>query len=111
MKVEAVVRTSRLGEIVNRLRLIGVPGMTISEAHGMSASTGTPMSIMGQRMTRPSSPRYHVMIVVRDEDVAHIVAAIVHSGCTNAPGDGIVTVTDIEGVLRIRTDEVDLDAI
>jgi nitrogen regulatory protein PII len=111
-KVEAVVRTSRLDEIVNRLCLIGITGLTVEEVHGMSPSTVKPASFFkGQRVQQESEPRYQLILVVKDEDVAHAVAAIVQKGRTDAPGDGLVTVTEVDGIMRIRTGEIDADAI
>jgi nitrogen regulatory protein P-II 1 len=110
-KVEALVRTSRLDDIVERLRLIGTTGMTVTEAHGMSRSTTSVTVVQGQRVSKVSAPRYQLEIVVRDEDVAHVIAAIVRCARTDAPGDGIITVTDVDGAVRIRTGEIDADAI
>jgi nitrogen regulatory protein P-II 1 len=110
-KIEALVRTSRLDDIVERLRLIGTAGLTVTEAHGMSPSTMSATVIQGQRVWSVSAPRYQIMVVVRDEDAPHVVAAILRTARTDAPGDGIVTVSDIDGAMRIRTGEVDADAI
>jgi nitrogen regulatory protein PII len=110
-KIEALVRTSRLDDIVERLRLIGTNGMTVTEVHGISPSTATQTVVHGQRVWNLAAPRYQLMIVVRDEDAAHVVAAILRTARTDAPGDGIITVSDVDGVMRIRTNEVDADAI
>jgi nitrogen regulatory protein PII len=110
-KIEAFVKTSRLGDIVERLRLIGTTGMTLAEVHGMSESTKSATVVQGYRMQKLTAPRYHIMIVVRDEDAQHVIAAIMRTARTEAPGDGIITVTEVEGVMRIRTNEVDADAL
>ena len=78
----------------------------------MSPSTVGPGGFFkGQRLQRLSEPRYQLTAVVRDEDAAHAVAAIVQTARTDAPGDGLVTVSDVDGIMRIRTGEVDADAI
>jgi len=110
-KIDAIVRTSRFDDIVNRLRLIGVTGMTIGEVYGISAGTTGDRVSHGQRMQLRSAPRYQLMVVVRDEDAAQVVNAIVHSGRTDAPGDGLVTVGDVIGAMRIRTGETNVDAL
>jgi nitrogen regulatory protein P-II 1 len=111
-KVEAVVRTSRLDEVVNRLSLIGVRGLTVEEVHGMSDSTVRPASLWrGQRIEQVSEPRYQLIIVVNDDDVDNVVRAIVQTARVDAPGDGVIFVSDVDGIMRIRTGEVDADAI
>jgi nitrogen regulatory protein PII len=110
-KIEALIKTSRLDEVVNRLRLIGTNGMTVTEAYGMSPSTVTSSVFQGQRLQKIIAPRYQVMVVVHDDDAAHVVNAVRLTARTETPGDGIITVTDVLGVMRIRTGEVDADAI
>jgi nitrogen regulatory protein P-II 2 len=110
-KIDAIVRTSRFDDIVNRLRLIGVTGVTLSEVYGISAGATGDRAPHGRRVAPQSAPRYQFMVVVRDEDAAQVVNAIVHSGRTDVPGDGIVTVADVIGAMRIRTGETDLDAL
>jgi nitrogen regulatory protein PII len=57
-KIEAIVKPQLLDEIVTRLRLIGVTGMTVAEVHGMSRSAGIEGVFRGQRYRAPSAPRY-----------------------------------------------------
>jgi nitrogen regulatory protein P-II 1 len=110
-KIEAIVKTSRLEDVVHRLRLIGLGGMTVGEVHGVSPSTATATMSHGQRFTTPAAPRYLVTVVVVDDEAAHVVNAILHATQSGAPGDGIITVTDVLGAIRIRTGETNADAL
>lgn len=110
-KIEAVLRTSRLDEVVSRLRLIGAAGMTVSAVHGLSVADAPPPHQPPAPPSKSAGPRYELMIVVSDDDAPHVVRAILHSGHTGSPGDGLVTVTDVDGVMRIRTGETDADAL
>jgi nitrogen regulatory protein P-II 1 len=109
-RIDATVRTSRLEEIVNRLRLIGVTGMTLAEVYGFGLTTNVAGS-PGARVRSSTAPRYQLTIVVRDEDAAHIVNAITVAGRTESPGDGVVFVSDVVDVMRIRTGETGIDAL
>jgi len=107
-KIDAIVKTSRFDDIVARLRLIGVAGLTLAEVFHMGPVATTESMSRGHRMQIQIVPRYHLTLVVRDEDVAHVVNAIVHAARTEAPeasGDGLITVEDVLGILRIRTGE------
>jgi nitrogen regulatory protein P-II 1 len=110
-RIDAIVRPFRLEEIVNRLRLIGVTGMTVAEVHGMSRSTSIEGVFHGQRYRTASAPRYHVTIVVRDDAAAHVMNAVIQAARTEEPGDGIVTVSDVFEAVRIRTGESGPDAL
>jgi nitrogen regulatory protein PII len=110
-KIDAIVKTSQFAEIVDRLRLIGVTGLTAAEVHGFSPNATTSGSYLGQAHVTSSVPRYMITVFVTDDDVASIVNAIRQRGQTNSPGDGIITVSDTLEAIRIRTGERGVDAL
>jgi len=110
-KIDAIVKTSRFEEIVDRLRLIGVTGLTAVEVHGISPSVMTEGTFQGQRYINSSAPRYQITVVAEDSEVAAIVNAIRLRGQTGTPGDGIITITDTLEAIRIRTGEMGTDAL
>lgn len=110
-KIDAIVKTTRFEEIVDRLRLIGVTGLTAAEVHGISPSAVTEGIFQGQRYVTASAPRYQITVVVEDSEVAAVVNAIRQRGQTDSPGDGIITVSDTLEAIRIRTGEIGPDAL
>jgi nitrogen regulatory protein P-II 1 len=110
-KIDAIIRPHLLGEVVNRLRLIGVTGMTVTEVHGISPSTAVVGIFRGERYVMPSAPRYQLMIVVPDSLVEPAVAAIARKARTEQAGDGIVAIGDVVEVIRVRTGESGPDAV
>jgi nitrogen regulatory protein P-II 1 len=110
-KIDAIVRPHCLGDVVTRLRLVGVSGLTVAEVHGLSASTQMMGVFRGERYIVPSAPRAHVMVVVPDELAEATVRAIALAACTEHAGDGLVAVGDVSDVVRIRTGEHGVDAL
>ncbi len=110
-KIEAIVRTFKLEDIVQRLRAVGVTGMTVTDAQGISPSTATQNVFHGHRYVTENAPRYHLMIVVVDESVDAVVRAIRVAGTTESHGDGIITVSDVDAVVRVRTGETGAGAL
>jgi nitrogen regulatory protein P-II 1 len=104
-RIDAIIRPHRIEEVVNRLRLIGVTGMTLTEVHGISSSTATFGVFRGERYMMPSAPRYQLMIVVPDGLAEPVVAAVARAARTEEAGDGIVSVGEVLEVFRIRTGE------
>jgi nitrogen regulatory protein PII len=104
-RIDAILRPHRLEDVVTRLRLVGVTGMTVAEVHGMSPSTQLEGVFHGQRHRLPSAPRYHLMVVVADDFAATVVNAIAHAARTEEPGDGIISIGDVIDAVRIRTGE------
>jgi len=110
-KIDAIVKTTRFEDIVDRLRMIGVTGLTAFEVSGISPSAMTAGIFQGQRYVNASAPRYQITVVVEDGDVASVVNAIRLRGQTDSPGDGIITVSDALEAIRIRTGETGVDAL
>ena len=104
-KIDAIIRPHRLEEVVNRLRLIGVQGMTVAEVHGVSRSTEVMGVFRGERYRMPSAPRLQVTIVARDDLAPSVVAGILQAARTDEAGDGIVSIGAVVDVIRIRTGE------
>lgn len=110
-KIEAIVRTFKLEDIVQRLRAVGVTGMTVTDVLGLGPGAATQNVFRGHRYTTESAPRYHLMIVVHDDAVDGVIRAIRVAGTTESPGDGIITVADIDAVVRVRTGETGAAAL
>jgi nitrogen regulatory protein P-II 1 len=104
-KIDAVIKPHRLEEVVNRLRLVGVQGMTVADVHGVSHSTEVMAVFRGGQYRMPSAPRCQLTIVVREDLASSVVAAILHSARTEEAGDGIVSIGDVVDAIRIRTGE------
>ena len=56
-------------------------------------------------------PKVKVEVVVKDADLDRSIEAIVKAAKTGKIGDGKIFVTGIEQVVRIRTGEVNEDAV
>ena len=104
-KIDAIIRPHLLADVVSRLRLIGVTGMTVTEVQGISPSTGVVGVFRGERYLMPSAPRLQVTIVARDDLAPSVVAGILQAARTDEAGDGIVSIGDVVDVIRIRTGE------
>lgn len=110
-KVEAIVNTSRFDDVVDRLRLIGVTGMTAAEAHELSPHLVSGGTFQGTPWITSGAPRYQITVVVDDGDVAAVVAAIRARAQTGSAGDGVITVSDVLEAIRVRTGELGVDAL
>jgi nitrogen regulatory protein P-II 1 len=65
----------------------------------------------GAEYTVDFVPKVRVELVVDDEVADQVVEVIVETARTGKIGDGKVWVTDVGRVVRIRTGEVDSDAL
>jgi nitrogen regulatory protein PII len=110
-RIDAIIRPHLFEDTVNRLRLVGVTGLTVTEVHGISTSTAVTAVYRGQRYQTPTAPRIQLMLVVPDDLAPAAVNVFAHTARTQEAGDGIVTIADVDGVFRIRTGESGPDAL
>jgi nitrogen regulatory protein P-II 1 len=110
-KIEAIIRPHKLDDVKDRLRQVGVSGMTVSEVKGFGRTGGKTEVYRGSAYMVDFVPKVRIEVVVKDSMAAETVEAIAATAKSGKIGDGKIFVTTIEEVLRIRTGEKGEDAI
>jgi nitrogen regulatory protein P-II 1 len=103
--IVAIIKPFKLEEVKEALAGIGVQGMTVTEVKGFGRQKGHTEVYRGSEYTVDFLPKVKVEIVVADEIVAKVIAAVVQSAKTGKIGDGKVFVLPIDEAVRIRTGE------
>jgi nitrogen regulatory protein P-II 1 len=109
--ITAVVKPFKLEDVKDSLKAAGVQGMTVTEVQGFGRQPGHTEVYRGAEYTVDFVPKVRVELVVDDEVADQVVEVIVETARTGKIGDGKVWVTDVGRVVRIRTGEVDSDAL
>jgi nitrogen regulatory protein P-II 1 len=101
----AIIKPFKLEEVKEALAEIAVQGMTVTEVKGFGRQKGHTEIYRGSEYTVDFLPKIKVEIVVADDIVPKVIAAVVKSAKTGKIGDGKVFVLPIEEAVRIRTGE------
>ena len=109
--VTAIVKPFKLDEVREALSAIGVQGVTVTEVKGFGRQKGHTELYRGAEYVVDFLPKVKVEVAVKDGDVENCVDAIVKAARTGKIGDGKIFITSVERVVRIRTGEVDDDAV
>ena len=109
--VVAIVRPEKLGDVLEALFRAEVRGLTINRVHGHGGETERVENYRGTTVKMELSEKVRLEIGVSDHFVTPTVEAILSSARTGSVGDGKVFVLPVEKVYRIRTGEVDQDAV
>src|ERR1035437_9928214 len=109
--ITAIVKPAAVDAIKVALRTHGIPGMTISEAHGFGRQKGHTEVYRGAEYVVDFIPKVKIEIIVSDSVLPKVVEAIEKSAKTGRIGDGKIFVTSVEAVIRIRTGETGEDAL
>jgi len=109
--ITAIIKPYKLDEVRERLLDVKIDGMTVSEAKGYGRQKGHTEIYRGAEYMVSFLPKLRVEIVVRDEMVQPALDAIQTASRTGQIGDGKIFVSPVERAVRIRTGEVDDDAV
>ena len=109
--VTAVIKPFKLDDVREALSEIGVQGITVTEVKGFGRQKGHTELYRGAEYVVDFLPKVKLEVAVTDEQVDMVVEAIVKAAGTGKIGDGKVFVYPLERVVRIRTGELDGDAL
>lgn len=109
--ITAVIKPFTLEDVKQSLEQMGVYGMTVTEIQGFGQQKGHTEVYRGAEYAVDFVPKVKVEIVVSNEQLDEVVAAIVDTARTGKIGDGKVWVMDVEELVRVRTGERGIDAL
>jgi nitrogen regulatory protein P-II 2 len=107
----AIIKPFKLDDVREALTSIGVQGLTVSEVKGFGRQKGQTEIYRGAEYEVAFLPKVKIEVAVPDGLTDQVVEAIMKAGQTGKIGDGKIFVLDIERAVRIRTGEVDEDAL
>jgi nitrogen regulatory protein P-II 1 len=110
-KIEAIIKPHKLDDVKDRLRELGISGMTVYEVKGFGRTGGKTEVYRGSSYVVDFVPKARIEVVVKDSVVNEVVQAIAATAKTGKIGDGKIFVTPVEEAVRIRTGETGDDAI
>jgi nitrogen regulatory protein PII len=109
--ITASIRPFKLDDVKAALKDVGVTGMTVSEVQGFGRQAGHTEVYRGAEYTVDFVPKVRVEVLVDEATFDSALDAIVAAARTGKIGDGKIWVTDVARVVRIRTGELDQDAL
>ena len=109
--VIAVIKPFKLEEVREALTAVGVHGMTVTEVKGYGRQKGHMEIYRGSEYAVNFLPKVRIEIAVSSDMADRVVEAISAAAKTGQIGDGKIFVAPIEAAMRIRTGEVDADAL
>ncbi|WP_313317374.1 P-II family nitrogen regulator [Stenotrophomonas sp.] len=109
--IMAIVKPFKLDDVREALAERGVAGITVTEVKGFGRQKGHTELYRGAEYVVDFLPKVKIEVAVTDAQADDVVEAIVKAAGTGKIGDGKVFVCDLGSVVRIRTGEVDADAL
>lgn len=110
-RIEAIIREEALVDVKDALHAIGIVGMSVVEVRGHGRQGGIELSWRGTSYKMDMLPKVQLNIVLSDHNVDKTIDTIVSAARTGKEGDGIIFVSPVEDVIRIRTGERGKEAL
>jgi len=103
--VTAIVRPDRFGAVSAALERFGINGLTVSQASGFGRQRGRTEVYRGAEYSSDLLPKMRLEVLVNDEDLAGVLAAMEEGGRTGQFGDGKIWIIEVRDAVRVRTGE------
>lgn len=109
--ITAIIRPERLDEVKTALFAAEVTGLTVSRVSGHGGEREHLETYRGRPIVFEFHEKVRLEIAVSEPFVERTIAAIVGAARTGSVGDGKIFVQPLERVVRIRTGELDNEAL
>jgi nitrogen regulatory protein P-II 2 len=109
--VLAIIKPFKLEEVREALSAAGVEALTVSEVQGYGRQKGHTEIYRGAEYVTNLVPKMRIEIVVEDSLAPRAVEVIQQTAHTGTIGDGKIFVLDVEQAVRIRTGQLNDDAL
>ena len=109
--ISAIVKPFKLDEVREALSEVGVSGLTVTEVKGFGRQKGHTELYRGSEYIVDFLPKVRIEVVVSDDVLDRAIDAIVNAARTGKIGDGKIFVQNVEQAVRIRTGELNDDAL
>lgn len=109
--IVAIIRPEKLGEVLEALYRAEIRGLTVSGVQGHGGEMEQVETYRGITVKMELHEKVRLEIGVSDAFVDRTVQAVLKAARTGDVGDGKVFILPLEKVYRIRTGEVDEEAV
>ena len=109
--ITAIIKPFKLDEVRQAIAEIGVQGVTVTEVHGFGRQRGHTELYRGAEYRVDFVPKTKIELAVDDSVCDQVVEAITNIARTGKVGDGKIFVVGLEQVIRIRTGEMNSEAL
>ncbi len=109
--ITAVIKPFKLDEVREALLTVGVTGLTVTDVKGYGRQKGHTELYRGSEYEVDLLPKTKIDIAVSDELCEAVIDAITTAANTNNIGDGKIFVFGLDQLVRIRTGDLNEDAL
>jgi nitrogen regulatory protein P-II 1 len=110
-EIKAYIRVERAAKVQAALSQAGISHMTLSHVLAVGAHNDADPAKASIEFGCYVNRRVKVELICLDKDEGRIVELMRQAACTGQPGDGIITVTNVNHLIKIRTAAESVEAL
>ena len=107
----AIIKPFKLDDVREALMELGVEGLTVSEVKGFGRQRGQTEIYRGAEYAVAFVPKVKLEIACKADMADQILETLKNAAGTEKIGDGKIFVLDMEQAIRIRTGELNNEAL
>ena len=111
VRIEVITAAAKLDGFKHAIKKLGVTGMTVNQVMGCGVQKGTMEYEDEIHEEIELLPKQIIMMVMEKEKVDKVLDVIKKELYTGHIGDGKIFISDVSGIIRIRTGEEDKEAL
>ncbi len=104
-EIKAFIRPEKLQAVYDALRSSGFLGVTISDCEGTGRFSDPEKDFPSLKYPFLHCRIVQLELLVTDENLEKAIALIRENAKTGSPGDGILSISEVKRVIRIRSGE------
>jgi|TARA_B100000401_G_C52635443_1_gene638118 nitrogen regulatory protein PII len=109
--ITAVIKPFKLDEVREALLAVGVTGLTVTDVKGYGRQKGHTELYRGSEYEVDLLPKTKIDIAVSDDKCDEVIEAVTKAANTSNIGDGKIFVFSLDQLVRIRTGDLNEDAL
>ena len=109
--ITAVIKPFKLDEVREALLSVGVTGLTVSDVKGYGRQKGHTELYRGSEYEVDLLPKTKIDVAVSDDKYDEVLEAVTKAANTSNIGDGKIFVFELDQLIRIRTGDLNEDAL
>ena len=110
-EIKAYIRCERALKALDALTEAGIKHATLTHVLAVGAEAECDQAEMNIEFGCRVNRMVKLEVICLDKDESKIVELIRKAACTLQPGDGIITVANVNRVVKVRTAAVSVDAL
>ena len=105
--IKAYIRTYMANKVIHALKKIGAPRLTAIDIRALGDEIDAQHLEVSSRHAGTYTTMVKLEIVCANEEVQRIKKVVVENARTGYKGDGLVVISPVDGVMNVRTGEVE----